>query len=157
MFSLIACHLVVTCAEFSNFWIIRKYVGTYRHSSNNSLPWARSILAASSVQMHSSCKKRNNVVVHPMSTMRKEEKISSVFFKIFLLLVKTSSKNCQGKQHSIGGSGLKLQCCYRWWITIDPTDSGWKIESKRNPLFYKERQRPEFQVKVLGRCNLSFI
>lgn len=77
------------------------------------LPWARSTLAASSVQMHSSYKKRNNAVFLLMSTIREAGKLSSGFFKIFFLLIgKISSKSCQGRHHSVGGNGLKLQHFY---------------------------------------------
>lgn len=113
MFSLIACHLPVTFVGFKNFCTIKISVGSYGHSSDGNLPWAKSTLAASSVQTHSSYKKRNNGVFLPMSTMREAGELSSEFFKIFFLLSgKISSKSRKGKYHSVGGNGLKLQHYY---------------------------------------------
>lgn len=73
--------IAVTCARFKNFCPNKISVGSHGHSSNSNIPWARHTLAASSVQMHSSCKKRNNVVFLLMLAIREAGKLSSGFFK----------------------------------------------------------------------------
>lgn len=97
----VSTHCMSSCSYLcwiQEFLSIKISVGSYGHSSNNNLPWARSTLAASSVQMHSSCKKRNNVVFLLMSTMREAGKLSSGFFKLFFYYQrKYQAKAVKGK------------------------------------------------------------